>query len=170
MKDTIKITVILIVGLFTAIVIYPMLHEMGHAITTMLFSGQVMSIQLFPIPQTVCNIKNLNILQQGIVGLSGMITPFALSFLISNKRFVSWLISFVIKGISFLAFFLSYISLLCFDEGIVWEREDIIRVLGLWENKNAILLLLSLILICLSAISLYYQHPIRILSNYFDIA
>ncbi len=48
MKDFLKIIGIILVGLFTAVIIYPMLHEAGHSLIALTVGADVVEFNLFP--------------------------------------------------------------------------------------------------------------------------
>ena len=75
MKDTRKLLGILFFGLLTAVVIYPFLHETGHSIAAFLLGAEVLEFNLFPIPNVLCNMKNLPDNRIFLVGLDGLFFP-----------------------------------------------------------------------------------------------
>lgn len=169
MKDIIKMIGILLTGLFIAAFIYPFLHETGHALFTLFSGAELHEFHVLPTPYVVCNIYSISEIKQCFIGVAGMLFPFVISFLIIKKNFWMWFISLLLKGISLLAFVLSYLAILCYDSNIIWRNEDIVKVIQIWEPFNGFWLLLSLLLVLFCSGDLYVQHPIKRIEGYFDI-
>ena len=129
MKDLRKVIWLLIIGLFTAVLLYPTLHELGHYLTTVLLGGKVLEIHLFTLPNMLCDGSSVGEIGLVMIGLSGMLIPFFISLLLNPKPFLLWYISQLIKCISVLAFGISLMSLLGKGYGFSISNDDIITVL-----------------------------------------
>ncbi len=169
MKDVVKISGILFTGLFVAIVLYPFLHETGHAAATVLSGANLCDFRLFPQPYVVCNLSSLCFRGQCMIGISGMLLPFILSCLVRSRRFWLWIVCFFIKSISIIAFGISYIAVLCFQSGFIWGNEDIVKVVQLSRIDSSVWLFLMLVFFCISFLSLYSDKPIEKIRKYFNI-
>lgn len=169
MKDIFKTFGILLTGLLVAVLIYPFLHEAGHALFTIFSGAELYEFHILPIPYVVCNVYSIDRLGQCFIGISGMIFPFIVSFLIINKYFWTWFISLILKGISLLSFVISYLAILCYDRNIIWYNEDIVKVVQIWEPFDGFWLFITLLLILLCSSSLYVLHPIKRIGEYFNI-
>ena len=169
LKDAIKIVGILLVGLFVAIFYYPFLHEVGHAIATVMSGAELHEFHILPIPYVLCNINSIGVVSQCLIGVAGMIFPFAISVIIRSSKFWPWFLSLVTKGISALSFGISYLAVLCYDSGIIWCNEDIVKVVQISGVKSSIWLLFSLVMFCLAATVLYLEKPLKKFENYFEI-
>ncbi len=155
MKDAIKIISILVVGLFVAIFLYPFLHELGHVIATVLGGSELYELSIFPIPYVACGLNENNIGLQNIIGVSGMLLPFLITCIVRSNRYLVWLILFYLKGIAAMSFGISYIAVLCFQSGFIWENEDIVKVVQLSRIDSSVWLFLMLVFFCISFLSLY---------------
>lgn len=169
MKDTIKLVGILILGLIVAIFCYPFLHETGHALAAILSGAEVHEFKVLPVPYVVCNMYSMGLVQQCLIGIAGMIFPFIFSFVIRSCRFWPWLFSLFLKGISALSFALSYLAVLCYESGIKWTNEDIIKVIEISKSKTSIWLLFSLVMFCVAITIIYYEKPVERLKIYFEV-
>ena len=169
MKDVLKIFGILLTGLLVAVLIYPFLHEAGHALFTVFSGAELREFHLLPVPYVVCNMNAVGQVRQSIIGIAGMIFPFVISCLIIKKFFWTWFISLLLKGISLLSFVLSYLAILCYDSNIIWHNEDIVQVVQIWEPFNGFWLFISLMLILICSCNLYNLHPIKRIGRFFDI-
>lgn len=169
MKDVQKVFGILLMGIVVVIFCYPFLHELGHAIAILLTGSTLHEFQIFPIPYVVCDSGDIGRFGCAVIGVSGMLLPFVFSFLLSGKRFWTWLFSFYLKGISVLAFALSYVAVLCYESKIVWQNEDIIKTIELSGMTSSFWLVVMLVLFYVSALSIYFNKPIKRIENFFEI-
>lgn len=165
MKNAVKVFEIFCAGMVVVGFVYPFLHEVGHAVPAWVLTRSV-SFSLFPVPCVTCDITQANSCSICIVGLSGMLFPFAVSFVMKGKNFWMWLMSFFIKGISALAFLLSYIALLFFDVGQVWQNEDVIIIIANSGLKSSALLPPMLILLCIAIRLLCADRPLKRILNF----
>lgn len=161
----IKLFEILSVGMAVTGFVYPFLHEVGHAVPAWLFTCSV-KFSLFPVPCVACDITQANPCSICIIGLSGMLFPFAVSLVMKGKNFWMWLMSFFIKGISALAFLISYTALLFFDIGKVWQNEDVIIIIANSGLRSSVLLLLMLIFFCVAVKLLWSDKPLKRILNF----
>lgn len=74
-------------------ILYPLLHEFGHALSVWLWGGEVVRITIYPAICTECIIPSENLLSIVMTGFSGILFPMFLSMLIPSR----WLISSVIS-------------------------------------------------------------------------
>lgn len=169
MKDNIKLVGILLTGLFVSIFFYPFLHESGHAVASVLCHAELYEFHLFPLPYVVCNIYSLGNIQQSFIGIFGMILPFIFSFFIRTKKFWFWLIAYLIKGISAMAFGISCVAIICYKLGIVWQNEDIIKVILISQTKSSIWLVIMSAMLCITVVVLCFNNPLKRIKKYFEI-
>lgn len=158
-----------IVGILTAVFIYPYFHELGHALMTLIVGGDVLSIQIWPEPNVLCEVTGLSNISKILIGFSGMIFPIILSGLFIRKWFWSWYVRFILKGMGVLSFVLSVVSIYKAEDGNVWMKDDMVRVLECWdygaESLVAVILFLSLLII----VSIVGEKPIKRFSMKFFV-
>ena len=169
MKDLKKILGILLIGLIVVFFCYPFLHELGHAIAIIITGSTLYEVHLFPVPYVMCDSETVGKFGGAVIGVSGMLLPFAFSILLSRKRFWLWLFSFYFKGVSALAFALSYVAVLCYESQIIWQNEDIVKTIELSGISSSFWLALMLTLFCISVSSIYFNKPIKRIENFFEI-
>lgn len=126
MKYYFKLFMLLPIGLLTAIIIYPFLHEMSHSICALLFNAEVLYCNLFPLPNVICNVRELTKLQLFIVAIGGPLIPFILGVIVRPKNFWLQYVKGIVIGISILSFFISILGFVL-DWEIVREQDDIVR-------------------------------------------
>lgn len=133
------------IGLFVAIVGYPLLHELGHSLAAVLLAGKVLDFQLLPLPNILCDSTGLSTLFISIIGLSGMALPFLVSVCIRTKGYYLWFAGLILKGINFLSFFISIIAVFMYMGGNPINNEDVTQVISFqamspWQVLIAVLL------------------------------
>lgn len=147
MKDTVKLFGILFFGLLTAVIIYPFLHESGHSIAAVLLGAEVLEFNLFPLPNILCNMANMGIVEKIIIGLSGLFLPIffsAVMLKMFGNSFWNRYISFVLNGISLLASIISATAVIFFYLGNPIENEDVTQILYISPNSGTIILILTI--------------------------
>lgn len=90
-KDYLKILGLIVVGLGTAILLYPFLHELGHTLAVIVTGGKILEFQLFPLPNVLCELKEYTVFNTILIGFSGMVFPFLISVVPRRKSFWLWL-------------------------------------------------------------------------------
>lgn len=156
---------ILCSGLLVACIIYPLLHEMGHALAATIFAKEV-KIVLFPFPGIICDTADSRVAGISIIGMAGMLFPFLISLFVNEKTFWLWLISFFLKGISTIAFFLSYVALICYRFGVLWKNEDVVKIIEITGVDVSILEVILLFLLFMSLWIINNDAPISKFANF----
>ena len=147
MKYIVKGFHLILIGLFTAIILYPLLHEAGHSIMAILVGAKVTELNLLPIPNIVCEVSEVERVGVVLIGLGGMFIPAIISMAIQSQIFVIWYTNMMMRGICLLSFVISFIMAVLNEFGIVDEGEDIIQVIKVWDCD--VYIILSLILVAI---------------------
>lgn len=158
-----------VVGLFIAILIYPTLHEIGHILATLLFGGGVKRLHVFPTAYVVCSMSNTRIFDKIVIGLSGMLLPFLLSSLVQPKKFWSWYICFITRGVCILSFAISLAAVVMFHLDCEIENEDITQVLKTEPAYGGIYFAFLMILLVADIILVVRSRPINQCLRYFEL-
>lgn len=152
---------ILLVGLLSAILIYPILHEGGHALATVLFGGKVCEFHLLPLPFIICESSEVSLSGMILIGLSGMLFPLLFSWIIYVKNFWIWLIGVYLNFICLLSFAISLYGCIKFINGSPIANEDITKVLELCPGKSSVFLLGLIVLIVGMVIQITISKPLQ---------
>ena len=97
MKSIKQAVCFLLVGLLCTVIIYPLLHELGHSLAAIALGGEIVQLSWLPIPSVLCKMNSPNTSQYVIVGLSGMIFPALLCIFVHSNRFWVWYLVFLMK-------------------------------------------------------------------------
>ena len=146
LKEFLKMVGLIIVGLLTAVIIYPFLHEIGHSLIALLVGARIIDFNILPIPFIVCEITTVDVSGQMLIGLGGIVFPFVLSMLLKPKWFWGWYASLILKGISVYSVILSIIAIVLHISGNSWQKEDIVQVLQLFPNGTWLFLIVLCIM------------------------
>lgn len=166
MKDTIKVFMFLAVGLFSAVIVYPFLHETGHTVAAIAVGARVVGLSFFPTPFVVCEVFSVNNYSIAVIALSGMLFPFAVSQILRPKHFWLWYLNLIIKLISLLSFIISFSSTILYIYGIPLENDDIIRALKAHNNGEFLLICFNLIMIFVITLLIVKEKPFKRIKNY----
>ena len=164
LRDFLKILYIIVVGLLVSMFIYPILHESGHLLATLAFGGSVGKVSIFPAAYTECDVLSISALGKAVIGLSGMIFPMLFSW-VRFKNFYVWYPVFVLRGIIFLSFAISAVSIGLFYNGTIVENEDVVQVLRICSEHTVMTIASVIVMAVLSAVLILTDHPIK---RFFD--
>lgn len=160
MKVMLKSIGLLMTGLFVAVIIYPLLHELGHSIMAVLVGASVLELKLFPIPYVLCSTDGMDMVGQVIIGTGGIILPLIISQIKVCSNFWLWYAQLLLKGISVLAFIISAISTILFMKGSPLQNDDTTQILQIWPNGIWIILLLSVVMSVIISVSIVKEKPL----------
>lgn len=152
---------ILLVGLLSAILIYPILHEGGHALATVLFGGKVCEFHLLPLPFIICESSEVSLSGMILIGLSGILFPLLFSWVIYLKNFWVWLIGLYLNFICFLSFAISLYGCIRFINGSSIATEDITKVLELCPEKISAFVIGLIVLIIGIVMQIIVSKPLQ---------
>lgn len=169
MKEIFKMINLLVFGLLTAIVIYPLLHEMGHIAVALLTGADIVEIGVLPTPFIACEISTTDYVAQVLIGLSGNMLSFVIPMFLCPKNFWLWYIVFVTRTISIFAVFLSLVSAIIGIDGIACETEDIVKVLQIFPNGKWLLVIMFSVMMMYGIIKIVKERPILKCEKYFGV-
>lgn len=168
MKEFLKMIALIIVGLITVIIIYPFLHEIGHSLVALLVGARIVDFNILPIPFVKCEVSNVDITGQALIGVGGIVFPFVLSMTLKSKWFWGWYISLILKGISVYSVMLSIIATVLHINGNSWQNEDVVRVLHLFPNGTWLLLAVFCIMATYGLVRLLKENVFSKCIDYFS--
>jgi len=160
---------LLFLGLATAIVIYPFLHETGHSLATILCGGKVLEFHLFPLPNVLCDMSCISKSSMAIIGMSGMIFPLIIAIAFRKILFAIWYVSELIIGISAMAFVISILSIILFNFGKQSPNEDAIKIITLIPQSQIAIITIMAILTTISIFAIIKNKPKTRLFQYLEI-
>lgn len=169
MKDFLKIIGIILVGLFTAVIIYPMLHEAGHSLIALTVGADVVEFNLFPLPNVMCNVIGIDNTGLVAIGLGGIIVPYFISFFVNPKSFWSWYANAIVRGISLLALGISFTSIILWLNGKIVQNEDIVQVLNVFESGAILFLIVFAVMFVYGIIRIITDKPLGRITKYFSL-
>ena len=161
MSFFIKIINLFIIGILMAVIVYPVLHELAHSITCVLFGAEIIEVNLFPCPSVLCNVDGVSNIGVIAIGISGVVLPFVFAMIGKTNKFWIWYIKYVIKLISALAFIISAISTICFLTGRPLSNDDTTQLLLVWGNNKWICLIAFIGLSIIAVFELVKERPLE---------
>lgn len=161
MKYVAKYVILLGNGLIVAMLLYPLVHELGHALIAVIVGADVVEIKIFPIPSILSNIKNVGNFNTALIGLGGIIFPFLLTICFRAKNFIIWYMCFTIRGISLIAFGISFMSVVLFRLGKPVVNEDLTQVLKFTPHMAPLYGTLCIFLMAVDVFLIVRSKPIQ---------
>ena len=156
MKDTIKFIGLFVVGLITAVFVYPIMHELGHLIVALLLDVKIIDINLFPLSYIICDFEGIGDLGVAAVGLGGALLPFIVSCVVKPNNFWLWYSNVLIQFISLLSFLVSGISAIVFifTNSTLTVTDDVVQMLNLSPKNQWFVMLFIVLLTAVATIKL----------------
>ena len=161
MRDALKCMGLLAVGLLTAIFLYPLLHELGHMLTAVVFGYKVLNFQLLPLPSVMCEMDMINRFTIIVVGFGGMLLPYFISLMPPRKQFWLWYLWLVISVICLLSFVISIVGIVSYKMGMPINNEDITHIMVHSEENHILYLITLTALFVLRIIQIVHTKPIK---------
>lgn len=168
MKDFLKIIGIIFVGLFSAVIIYPILHEVGHSLIALIVGAKVVEFNLFPLPNVMCDVLNVENTGLVAIGLGGIIIPYLVSFILKPNLFWIWYANTIVRGISLLALVISVVSIIMWLNGNIVQNEDIVQVLTVFNDGARLFLIIFALMIIYGVIRIITDKPLITINEYFS--
>lgn len=141
MKTIFKLAGFILLALLTAIVIYPLLHESGHAIIALLTGTEILDFQVLPLPLVMCKATDTEGITGVFIGMGGVVFPYILSIRFRPKQFWCWYINWMLKSVSVFAIFISTVVVILYSGGFLLKNEDVVKTLELFPNGKWLLLM-----------------------------
>lgn len=170
MKDIIKTIGLFIVGLTVAVIIYPVMHELAHSIVAIMVGARVIEINIFPLPNVLCEVSKTDSVGIVAIGIGGMLLPFLFSVVIKPRFFWGWYANFIVKGICFLSFVIATISTIFYIIEKPLANDDITQILTVWENGHRLCICVFVLLSAIALKQLIKEKPFQKCLNYFGLA
>ena len=160
---------LLAVGLFMAVVGYPMLHETGHMLAALISGGKVVKFLVYPQPGVLCEVSRVSEAGIVLISLGGMLLPLLFAMLPIYKRFWLWYAGFVLRGICLLSFVLSAVASVAFAMGVPIAEDDVTRVLERFPDGVWLLCATFAAASVLTVFFMIQSRPLRQITCYFDL-
>lgn len=169
MKLTIRLIILFVVDLLVAVIIYPVLHELGHSLNAIIVGAKVIEFNMFPLPCVLCDVIDVSIPGRINIGIGGVSMPIFISCLGNVKNFWVWYTSVVVKFISVLALVISAYASLNFRFGAKIINEDATQILEMWPDGRFALLIVCLVAVGYIIISVIKHKPVKRCYEYFGV-
>lgn len=165
MKRLLRFLLLIPISAFTLFILYPLIHECGHALATLALGGRIGSFSFFPIPHVESGIPNDNMTIVAIVSLSGLIFPLLTSLpFIHVRGYIGYTILLMLL-ISLIANIVEIIVVIQYNVGIVVNGDDIVLFLQSSGLSSAWAFLYTGVLCIWSLIAIVCMDPIKLLDG-----
>lgn len=154
LKLILKFFVLLAIGLSIAVIIYPFLHEVGHSLSAIMLGAEIKSFQILPVSSVLVKMNSgTSEFSFLIIGFSGMLFPFIMSFFLSAKNFWKWYARITLRLICILSFLLGIVAMLMYQQGNPIQNDDATIIL---KNSPQYMPFCFVILILLTVTSITF--------------
>lgn len=166
-KDGIRYVGLFAVGLGMATVIYPALHEGGHAVVAWLLNVPVVAVHMVLEPCVQCDLRDAVAVAPVCIGWGGVVLPLVVSALLRPRSFWTWYAVFVWRCIAVFACGWMGVSALLFVYGTPPADDDMTLLLELFPHHWWGHVALSAALSTMGTVLLVRDHPFRRCAAYF---
>jgi len=163
-----KFGTLLGIGFMVAIILYPLMHELGHALTAIIVGADVLEFDFFPIPSILCNLKGVGSFEATVIGFGGSIFPVLLTVHMEPKKFDVWYTCFLLRGISFISFVISFVSVVLFVVGAPVANEDMTQVLMLTPHMAPLYGILCVFFASVEVFLIIRSKPLKRYEEFFS--
>lgn len=165
MNFYVKSVLLVNVSVLTSLIIYPVLHEVGHLVGALILHYDIKEISIGSTLYITFTTDD-NALKAIFLAFSGMIFPFLLSWLIPGKYICLWIIKIAIIVTSMVVVLLSVIFVFLYSLGVTITNNDLISVVQLSPNLTCYSIVLSVLIEIMFIYVLKYQRPFERLYDY----
>ena len=165
MRRLCRFLLLIPISAFTLFFLYPLVHECGHALATVLLGGKIGSISFLPIPHVESGIPHDNMTIVAIVSLAGMVFPLLTSLPFIRTRGYIGFVVLVMLLISSIAYVVEFSIALQYNAGIVVDGDDIVLFLQASGLHPTWAFLYTGILCIWSLIAIVYMNPIELIDG-----
>lgn len=169
MTDFVKDVGLLVVGLLTAVFIYPFIHELGHAAVALMVGADIEQFALSYPQHIICDISHIDSVSRAAIGIGGNVFPYFISSLWQPKNFWAWYVLLLIKVISLLSLALSIISIILYQNGSFDSNEDINQVLAYFTNGDKLCLIVFSLMFIFGIKRIASSRPLKRCLLYFGV-
>lgn len=169
-RDIIKLLKIFLISFVLIYLVFPLVHEGGHAFFSALTGSAVLSVEIYPVPCVLCSSADLEIFEILFIGSGGMIMTFLFSVIFSFKRnFYLWYFCFFFRTVTALSLLISCISSVLWGMGISVKNEDAVIMLDYCGGALYPLVFGTALLLFFTIVMLKRDNFIKRIGEFFDV-
>lgn len=142
--------ILLFAGLVVAVVVYPVLHECGHAFFAFVAGVKVEEINLFSEFSVICSVDKTESAEAVFVGYGGIIIPVIFSCLFVSDIFILRYMNFVLKAINLISLAYSGCAAVLFFLDVPVYQNDVTTMLSI--SSDSIFFTVVIIIVCTGAV------------------
>lgn len=149
----------------TLFFLYPLVHECGHALATVLLGGKIGSFSLLPIPHVESRLPHNNMTSVAIISLAGMIFPLLTSLpFIRARGYIGYVVMLMLL-ISAISSVVETCIVIQYCAGYIVDGDDIVLFLQASGLHPAWACIYTGILCIWSLIAIVYMNPIELIDG-----
>ncbi len=125
-----KLLFLFLLSIGTLFIIYPLLHELGHALATIVLGGRLGGFSMTPLPHVESGLSyNSSPLKIAVISLSGMLFPVLICIpFLKLRRFAGYVVVLILL-ISAIACVVELCIVIQYSAGDIVENDDIVLFL-----------------------------------------
>lgn len=163
MKDFYRFSSLSLISFSIAIIVYPLIHEFGHIISTAFLGGKIVNVSMFPIPNVYCSVGGINPNGMMLISISGIGLPWFLSLFLKFQRFTLWFGFLIFKLITVYSLLLSVIAIISQKTEYCIKNDDMLIFIQNYSGKSQNIIFILVLMNIILLLNICKQQPIRML-------
>ena len=169
-RDLIKLSKMLLISFVLIYLVFPLVHEGGHAFFSILAGAEVLSVEIFPTPSVLCSSVGLETFEILFIGSGGMVMTFLFSVIFNfKKNFYLWYSGFFFRMITSISLLISCVSSVLWGFGISLENEDAVIMLNFCNPALYPIILGTALLLFFTVMMIKRDDFIKRIGEFFNI-
>ncbi len=162
----IKLVWMYMIAIFTALFVYPLLHESGHFLAGLLMGADIIEMSVFPMPYVSMLVDPFDPFEHSVIGMCGMIFPMV-CIVFRPRHFVSSIVVGTIAFVNALAWLLGCVALVADHLGFCWKNEDVITVIHSMEGVETGAFCFCVAVLIVSFCALFSRNYVQRILSFF---
>lgn len=165
LKRLFRFVLLIPISAFTLFFLYPLVHECGHALATLILGGKISAVSLFPVPHVESGIPHDNMTIVALVSLAGMIFPLLTSLPFIRARGYIGFVVLLMLLICSIAYIVELSIAIQYSAGIVVAGDDIVLFLQASGLRPIWAYAYTGILCIWAVIAIVYMNPLALIDG-----
>ena len=128
---------------------------MGHVLSALITGAKIKDFQIFPTSSVLLEMDtSISKMDFLLIGISGMLLPFLISFAISIKSFWQWYTKITLRLMCIISFICGIISIFAYKKGNPIQNDDITIILINFPQHVEMCFVMLALLLAMSVIML----------------
>lgn len=155
-----------ILAITTVLIIYPILHELGHCLMAYLVGAEILEMSVFPASYVAVELPCGNVPGQVLIGMAGILFPMIIG-LVKPRRLTGCIIVYTLWLTNTFACFFGCAAIVAKVFGWLWGKQDVLAVTACVGGGDAAVFAICVALLAVYVYAFVKERPLRKIMLYF---